>query len=437
MNQLKNFLIILAILFFIVAGIALYQLWESILWAAQIALIAFLLVGSVLLFSIAIVLALRIWDWLDDMFANSRHDRSLKEIELQLKQAEADQAAVQVVIAKIDEQVHIRDGGRWRPAHFESRTYANGPASYMPPLPGEAAAWEMWQNTHGRRQAEPLALPDSTSEIAPPPLLPKLLTAQRVIIAGGSDAGKTTLAKHIIAGRLDDSQVIIIDPHAPSKILGVDCIGAGRDYGAIEGALLSLCELMSHRYDDVKYGLAGYGEHDRISVFVDEWTGIRKNVKNAGELLGTLLVESRKVNIHLTFLTHSLTVDVLGIDAQIRASAKLVQLYGGEDEEYRAFILPRTKIEPDGKKSLPVEYALPGLFVGYAQPQAEVVKALPDVRVLRAQRMKAEGASVTAITKVFYNVQRPNGGQIKAVRELLRRAAEERNGRVGEAVVER
>lgn len=262
-----------------------------------------------------------------------------------------------------------------------------------------------------------------------PPLLPKLIGAQRLIIAGGSDAGKTTLVKHIVAGRIDHSRIIPIDPHAPSKILGFDVIGAGRDYDAIADALESLVLLMTSRYQDVKSGILGYGQHERVSVFIDEWTGIVRNINQAGELLTILLTESRKVNIHLTLCCHSITIDALGLpDAQIRKSATIVEITGGDGSPRRAFIHPASKTDPDGSRAKPKEYALPGPFAGYVQAPAEVIRELPDSKILKAQMMAAAGESPTAIAAVYHDVDKPNGRQIKEVRELLERATTARNG---------
>jgi energy-coupling factor transporter ATP-binding protein EcfA2 len=254
------------------------------------------------------------------------------------------------------------------------------------------------------------------------PILPKLIEAQRLIVAGGSDSGKSTLAKHIMAARADHSQIIVIDPHAPSKILGYDVIGAGRDYEAIGAALESLVWIMTSRYTDVAQGFMGYGDHNRVSVFIDEWTSIQRKVDRAGEFFETLLTESRKVNMHLTLLTHSPNVDTLGISAAIRKSAMIVELVGGQGNPHRAFIHPNTKLAPDGSKAGPVEYALPGPFAGFAKPAGQVVLELPDARALKALAMSEAGESLTAIAREFYGVDNPNGRHLKEIKNLIKRA---------------
>jgi hypothetical protein len=203
-------------------------------------------------------------------------------------------------------------------------------------------------------------------------------------------------------------------------VLGFDVIGAGRDYGAIGDALESLVLLMTARYEDVKQGLFGYGQHERVSVFIDEWTGIIRNVKPAGDQLAVLLTESRKVNIHLTICAHSTTIEALGLpDAQIRRSATVVEIVGGQGQPRRGFIHPVSKTTIDGKKAAPVEYALPGPFAGYVQPAGEVIRALPDSRTLKAQMLAAQGFSVTAIAREIFGVEKATGAQIQAIKDML------------------
>ncbi|MCB0165595.1 MAG: hypothetical protein KDI79_15295 [Anaerolineae bacterium] len=343
------------------------------------------------------------------------------------------QANFEAIVAPAGQQVFgIHFGGlesTTKVLHTSALTHING----LPqnPTPMQIALWERYHQLHAPGRPE-LLVPEAPKQIgAPtlPPILPKLIDAQRLIIAGGSDAGKTTLIKHIVAGRIDHSRIIPIDPHAPSKILGFDVIGAGRDYGAIGDALESLVLLMTARYEDVKAGVLGYGQHERVSVFIDEWTGIVRQVDGAGDLLAILLTESRKVNIHLTLCCHSTTIDALGLpDAQIRKSATVVEITGGNGAPRRAFIHPASKTNPDGSKATPQEYALPGPFAGYVQAPAEVVRALPDSKVIKAQLLFAEGASDYAVAKEYFGVKSPNQRHVNEIRELREQVTDARQG---------
>lgn len=273
--------------------------------------------------------------------------------------------------------------------------------------------------------------PAQLLEAGPLPLLPILLKAQRLIIGGGSDSGKSTLAKHLIAGRAEDSQIVVIDPHSPSKVLGFDVIGAGRDYGAIGQALESLELLMHERYSDVAKGLMGYFQHNRISIFIDEWTGIVEKVPEAGKRLKTLLTESRKVNMFLCVLTHSTTLDGLGLpSAQLKKSAMIVELVGGQGQPHKAFIHPGATIAGDGKKARPTECSLPGPFTGYLPPKEKVLLALPDPKIIKVQQMADEGKSEFAMIQEFFGVEKPSRYHYTQIRELLARAQAAKKARL-------
>lgn len=266
-------------------------------------------------------------------------------------------------------------------------------------------------------QSQPL-LPSSIELL---PLLPVLLKAQRVIIGGGSDSGKSTVAKHLILARSQEGEIIPIDPHSPSKLLGIDVIGAGRDWPAIGSALESLELLMHERYTEVAQGLMGYFQHQKISIFIDEWTSIIEEVPDAGKRLKTLLTESRKVNMFLTLLTHATTLDGLGLpSAQLKKSALIVELVGGNgDQPYRAFVYPQTTLTPEGKKAKPIEYLLPGPFAGFPEP-TQICKALPSPQLIKIQRMANEGMSKRAMIKVLYpEVDNPNKKHYQLIDEYL------------------
>lgn len=326
-------------------------------------------------------------------------------------------AGSQVIAARIDELMDVFID----PLHLAA-TRING--LLAKPSARELAQWAFFQEHQSiNKPPKIINAPAEVPQIEGPltPILPLLSQSQRVILAGGSNSGKTTLTKHLIAVRSEDSKIVVIDPHSPSKILGIDVIGAGRNYGAIGKSLESLVLLMQERYEDVAKGVFGYLEHPRVSVFIDEWTSIAEEVDHAGRILKTLLTESRKVNIHLVLLTHSTTIPVLGLpDAQIKKSAMIVELTGGNGSPYRAFVQPATRTTPDGKKATPVEYALPGPFTGYAQPDTrQLILDLPDPRLVRLRQMAAEGKKPTALAKEYFGVDKPNSRQIEAVMKIL------------------
>ena len=107
-------------------------------------------------------------------------------------------------------------------------------------------------------------------------LLSALDPVQRCLIVGPSDAGKTTLLQWIISRRLNNSKVIVIDPHAyPGKWPNCIVLGTGRNYAEIGRALHALILLMTKRYDEIGKGLVAEMAHNRLTIVIDEWRADR------------------------------------------------------------------------------------------------------------------------------------------------------------------
>lgn len=421
-DKIRAFLILSLVgggLFAIVLYNVLTAIWSEVLTVVTIVIWTFGIALAVAVVVVVVALALRVYDWLSDMFHRTRHERRMNDEEYAKAQIENRHRDVTVVTAAPGEQVYIG-----RPGHseltFDPHHLIPGSVNgeVIQPSAFEVQQWKRYLASHSTTNAgtvKALAAGEVVEVIEP--ILPVLVQAQRVLLAGPSNAGKSNLVKHVILERSRYSNIVVIDPHSPSEILGFDVIGAGRDYVQIDEALRSLVLLMSERYDDVKQHRAKYFEHDHISVFVDEFTSIKREVDQAGEILTTLLTESRKVNISLCILVHALTKDIVDLGPQIRASSLQVELQGGQhdNDQRKAFVLPSNGSQRRGDRK---EYSLPGLFNDAQIPHDSVVMALPDPQALEAQMMHTQGFSDTAIAKAIYDVKKPSGRQIKAVQAL-------------------
>lgn len=156
-------------------------------------------------------------------------------------------------------------------------------------------------------------------------LLPLLDKAERVLIKGASDAGKTELLKNI-ASR--SKGVIILDPHFTPGVWPVSSqqvIGAGRNYKAIEKFLDRLMIELDERYRQRALGVTQFKP---LTVIIDEFQSVREECKNAGKDLSTLIRESRKVGFRLFIGSHSELVKALGLEGQgdIRDGLLIVRL---------------------------------------------------------------------------------------------------------------
>jgi energy-coupling factor transporter ATP-binding protein EcfA2 len=140
----------------------------------------------------------------------------------------------------------------------------------------------------------------------------RAVDAVHLLIVGPTDAGKSTTALAVVGARVQaGGQVLILDPHAaPADWLGLTAIGAGRDYAAIDRALVAVLAELDTRYTARGQGVTSF---QRLTVFVDEVPAISQNCEHWRECFSALSSEGRKVGLSLVALTQSRLVDLLGI----------------------------------------------------------------------------------------------------------------------------
>ena len=92
-----------------------------------------------------------------------------------------------------------------------------------------------------------------------------------LMIAGRTNAGKTTLASAILAERIQGGdEILVIDPHdQPDKWFGVAAIGGGRRYDDILATLDQVVTEMDARYQEYNNGTPT-AAFTRLTVLVDE-----------------------------------------------------------------------------------------------------------------------------------------------------------------------
>ena len=157
-------------------------------------------------------------------------------------------------------------------------------------------------------------------------LLSALDQEQAILIHGAKGTGKTTLLKHLMARR---HNCLILDPHgAPHKWPNCLMVGAGRDYEAIALALTGLVALMNQRYREMGQGLVQEGQHEKMTLLIDEYRGIVQNVPKSGKVITTLLTEARKAQMDMVLVSHSKLVKALGMQGEgdLREGFALVHL---------------------------------------------------------------------------------------------------------------
>jgi hypothetical protein len=193
------------------------------------------------------------------------------------------------------------------------------------------------------------------------PVLDVLDGEQAVLVHGAKESGKTTLLLWLMAAR---PNALIVDPHgSPGKWPNCHMVGAGREFEAIGATLEQIRALMTERYGQIARGDVGEGQHEKLTLFVDEYRAIVQNVPSAKGIIATLLTEARKANIDIVLVSHSRNVKALGLDGEgdLREGFAFVHLEMVRGRR-RAMVL----FGLDEATAVPV--TLPGRFNAHVQP---------------------------------------------------------------------
>lgn len=337
------------------------------------------------------------------------------------RRIEAEKQA-QVLTLTVGNQVFVRDTNpraTWRLMHLEARTYITN--THREPSEREVRQWQLF-NAPKPATNQPVALlpPQGAVDV-----MVVLDTAQCGLIVGQRDSGKTTLLQHVISRRLGRSHVLVLDPHShPSRWPGgSQVVGTERDFVKIEAALRGLLALMNKRYRDIGKGLVVEGEHEPVTVIIDEWRAIVLELgKPAADIIKTLLAESRKTNIDVLVGSHSERVKALGIE--------------GEGDLKEGFVIVRLTINKlTGERKATIDYGdgevpavLPGPYRSASHPQigerhsiisvepkpSEQEQAILDLFDQQAEQGEVNKAKISV--EVFGS---KGGNQYKKIDEIL------------------
>lgn len=130
-----------------------------------------------------------------------------------------------------------------------------------------------------------------------------------LLIYGEQGSGKTTFVEAEVKARQElGHEVIVLDPHRKYGAWdGLEVTGDGRDYNAIDEALLDLQQLIDNRY--TQYSTVKDFEPKPITVICEEFTQWNDKCQNSDAFFSTALSDVRKVRIHVLFVAHG---DTLG-----------------------------------------------------------------------------------------------------------------------------
>lgn len=201
-------------------------------------------------------------------------------------------------------------------------THHNG--KWEEPHPAAAAAW--FALVGKARADSPVALlpapqPASEQQLD---LLPLLDNAERVLVKGASDAGKTTLLQHI-ASR--SQGVVILDPHnKPGQWPdGTRIIGNGYNFAEVNSFMAWFKAEIEKRY---KQRAANDESYPPLTIIIDEFMTIREECEETRQVLSKAIRECRKIKIRLFIGSHSELVKPLGLEGagDVRDGLLIVRL---------------------------------------------------------------------------------------------------------------
>lgn len=135
-----------------------------------------------------------------------------------------------------------------------------------------------------------------------------------VLVAGPTEAGKSTAMRFILEARRD---VVVLDPHSTTKDWGqARIIGAGRNYEEIGNYIYGMREELTGRYAERARGKTDFPLR---TVAIDEMPSIVDALgrdRDIATIWRQWLREGRKVGLFLMVSTQSLRVKTLGIEGE-------------------------------------------------------------------------------------------------------------------------
>ena len=312
------------------------------------------------------------------------------------------EAELFIIQAPRDHQVLISDGDssrKFTAAHLQISGQTNG--IQIPATPEQTAAWSAF-NSRSQGAAAAAIQEPITPPAELPAIIPALVNRQRILIVGASDAGKTTLLRWLIEAR---GKCLVIDPQgSPNKWGEATMLGEGLNYPRIATALNSLAAEMKRRHGEIGTGEVLEGQHEHLTIIIDDLRGIIMNCKGIGQILAHLLTDGRSTGLNLIIGTHSRYVKPLGLEGEgdLRKGFVIVELEGGNGEPRSATL----EFNADGHK---IPHALPG-----PHPDIEAAKKAAKA----APKIKADIDSILAKPEPEPTKTRYDPNQSAAIREM-------------------
>jgi hypothetical protein len=237
-----------------------------------------------------------------------------------------------------------------------------------------------------------------------------------ILIYGAQGAGKTSTAAWLIRERIAlGHQVKVLDPHRGyGQWEGLECIGDGMDYEAINEELAAFTEQIKERYKE-RAKTPNY-DPPKLTLVCDEFTQWAKKCSNASTFFEESLTDIRKINLHVLFVSHARTLAGLGGSSGLAATrdAGLLEL------ELEAQIDPVTKkaspkllgwlkhpgVSLNDRKRVSLCYWMNGSMDFTGQIQQPITTTAAPVQPVQVEEATAPDDTVSSL-KVSDSLQEP------------------------------
>jgi hypothetical protein len=158
-----------------------------------------------------------------------------------------------------------------------------------------------------------------------------------LLIYGRQGAGKTTYVDMEVKARKElGHQILVFDPHREYGAWeGLEVVGDGMDYEAIDTELANVNALIKSRYE--QRAVVKDFNPQPITIVCEEFTDWAINCQSSDEFFLSSLKDCRKVRIHVIFVAHARTMGVLtkkaGMSTMFENGSTKIEVLGKLDAD--------------------------------------------------------------------------------------------------------
>lgn len=227
-----------------------------------------------------------------------------------------------VIIAPENSQVYLHNllTGNTKAAHLNPNPYSNG--HWETPTPENMSIFlaRLLKGRKAIEQQQPLLIEGEV--VQQRTIFDILKTGVHFSLIGATDAGKTSLASHIIE-HLNYSKTYILSPHFhvdKAKGTWTDKGIPVQKYDDIQKVIQDTFVEMSHRYDNAIL------DSEPILLVIDEFASIMDELPDCEKWIARIAREGRKVGVMLIFMSQTDQINEIGFTVATRRNFTKIEL---------------------------------------------------------------------------------------------------------------